>query len=322
MEFRLLARENDSSPFGACKPDSFASNVIGLTRRIPDRWLYRRLAFALRRLVTFRLAGRPLDVESMGARFRLYPFNNVCEKRILFTPQYFDAVERAALAAFADALAGEGREVTFVDVGANIGGYSLFLAAHTAGRARLLAIEPQPVVFERLCFNISANPGCGVKALSVAVADRDGPLTLFLAPRNKGESSIKMVGFAPGEGSSVTVPAETLERILDSEGIDRVDAMKIDVEGAEDLVLVPFFQSTAPARWPAQLILANTPHLWHSDLHALLTGHGYRLCGQSRRKRLYQRLGPDEAAAPARAAEEVAPVARLGLAVARSSLTP
>ncbi|NJL50831.1 MAG: FkbM family methyltransferase [Blastochloris sp.] len=298
VEFGLPARENDSGPYGACKPGRFASQIIALTRRIPDRWLWRRLAFALRRLVTLKLAGRPLDVVSIGAKFRLYPFNNVCEKRILFTPQYFDPSERAALGAFVDRLADQGRNVTFIDVGANIGGYSLFVAARTRGRGRVLAIEPQPGVFERLCFNISANPGLGVKALSIAAADRDGPLTLFLAPRNKGESSIKMVSFAPEEGSSVTVPAATLTRILDSEGIDRVDAMKVDVEGAEDLVLMPFFQSALPLRWPALLILANTPQLWHSDLHAQLTDRGYRLVSRSRLKRLYERVA-EESAAPA-----------------------
>jgi FkbM family methyltransferase len=310
VEFGLPARENDSSPYGACKPDRFASNIIALTRRIPDRWLWRRLAFALRRLVTLRLAGRPLDVESIGARFRLYPFNNVCEKRILFTPQYFDPAERAALGAFVDRLAREGRDVTFVDIGANIGGYSLFVAGRMQGRGRVLAIEPQPGVFERLCFNISANSGCGVKALSIAVADREGPLTLFLAPRNKGESSIKVVGFEVDESSSVTVPAATLDRILDSEGIDRVDAMKIDVEGAEDLVLLPFFQAAPAARRPALLILANTPQLWHSDLDALLAGHGYRLVSRSRLKRLYQR---EEAAAEG-AQADLLPVARSGSA--------
>ncbi|NJO54753.1 MAG: FkbM family methyltransferase [Bacteroidales bacterium] len=296
----LPERENDSSPYGSCRPDSVASRIIRLTRRMPDRWLLRRVAFALRRLVTMRLAGRPLDVESMGACFRLYPFNNVCEKRILFTPQYFDPAERAALGAFVDRRVGGGLDVTFVDIGANIGGYSLFVAARTKGRGRLLAIEPQPVVFDRLCFNIGANPGCGVKALSIAAADREGPLTLFLAPRNKGESSVKMLGFEAGEGGSVTVPAAPLDRILDSEGIETVDAMKIDVEGAEDLVLLPFFRSAPPARWPALLILANRPDLWHSDLDALLREHGYVLRSRSRLKRLYER---EEAAVPDDAGE-------------------
>ena len=94
----MPARENSFRPFGTCHPDTFAARIIGITRSIPDRWLARRFAFALRRLVTARLRGRPLDVEALGARFRLYPFNNMCEKRILFTPQYFDPTERAALA--------------------------------------------------------------------------------------------------------------------------------------------------------------------------------------------------------------------------------
>ena len=283
----MPARENSFRPFGSCRPDPFAAWIIGVTRSIPDRWLARRFAFALRRLVTARLRGRPLDVESFGARFRLYPFNNMCEKRILFTPQYFDPAERSALATYLQGVLKQLSTVTFVDIGANIGGYSLFAAACVQGHGRILAIEPQPGIFGRLCFNIESNPGCGVKALSVAVADRDGPLTLFLAPRNKGESSVKLIGFEPGEGTSVTVPATTLVKILRGERLERVDAMKVDVEGAEDLVLLPFFRDAPRAWWPPFLILANTPALWHSDIHALLLAHGYRLLGESRLKRTY-----------------------------------
>ena len=159
------------------------------------------------------------------------------------------------------------------------------------------------MVFDRLCFNIESNPGCGVKALSVAVADRDGPLTLFLAPRNKGESSVKLVGFEPGQGASVIVPATTLVKILRTERVERVDAMKVDVEGAEDLVLVPFFRDAPRAWWPPFLILANTPGMWRSDIHALLAAHGYQLRSESRLKRIYE--NPALAAAdPAPACQE------------------
>ena len=53
---------------------------------------------------------------------RLYPQRNVAEKRLAFTPQYFDAPERALLA---ERLKGE---FVFLDVGASVGGYALFAA--------------------------------------------------------------------------------------------------------------------------------------------------------------------------------------------------
>ena len=49
----------------------------------------------MRGLAMRGLRGRPVDVVSLGARMRLYPHNNNAEKRLLFTPQYFDPRERA-----------------------------------------------------------------------------------------------------------------------------------------------------------------------------------------------------------------------------------
>ena len=118
---------NDPRPFGAYAPTGFAKWVLGRTRAFSSGWAPRRVAFMLRRLAVQALKGQPVDVVSLGARMRLYPYNNVCEKRILFTPQFFDPEELALL---------ESRIVpgfTFVDVGANVGGYSLFVAARAGG---------------------------------------------------------------------------------------------------------------------------------------------------------------------------------------------
>ncbi|MBX9739297.1 MAG: FkbM family methyltransferase, partial [Beijerinckiaceae bacterium] len=84
---------NDLTPFGRHAPGALLSRVLGWTRAASQTWLGHRLAFLLRGLSVKALAGKPVDVESMGAKMRLYPFNNVCEKRILFTPQYFDEAE-------------------------------------------------------------------------------------------------------------------------------------------------------------------------------------------------------------------------------------
>ena len=121
------------------------------------------------------------------------------------------------------------------------GVYSLFVAGLAGRKARILAVEPQPEIYRRLAFNVAANDLGTIRTLQCAVADRDGTLDLFIDRGNRGQSSIAMV-----TGEKVSVPCRTLESVLIEAGFDRVDALKIDIEGAEDTVLVPFF-ATAPS---------------------------------------------------------------------------
>src|ERR671926_437283 len=212
----------DPRPFGAHAPQGFARWAIERTRSLPNRWPARRLAFMLRRLAINTLAGAPVDTEALGARMRLYPYNNICEKKVLFTPQFFDSEELEVLGTRVH----EG--FTFVDVGANVGAYSLFVAAKAGPTARILAIEPQPDVFDRLAYNIRQNPFGTVKAVACAVADKPGELTLFLDPKNKGESSVKIV--ASSDAGAIRVPAMTLLDLFRQEEFAHVDAVKLDVE--------------------------------------------------------------------------------------------
>src|SRR5918998_1212233 len=211
-------------------------------RGLPDRWATRRIAHVLRRLVIRRLGGAPVDVEAFGTRMRLYPDNNLCEKKVLFTPQFFDPEEFAFLRSRMR------EDLTFIDIGASVGPYSLFVASLAGPKARILSIEPQPDVFDRLTYNIRQNPFGTIKAVACAVADKAGELTLFLDPRNKGESSVKIVG--PTQSGTVRVPSVTLLDLLREDGFSRVDAMKLDVEGAEDLILDPFFRDAPPSLHP------------------------------------------------------------------------
>jgi FkbM family methyltransferase len=272
---------NDPRPFGTYAPSGFTRWAIERTRTLSGGWAARRLAFLLRRLAVKSLKGRPLDVETLGARMRLYPYNNVCEKRILFTPQFFDPQELALL----ERRIKDG--FTFVDVGANVGGYALFVAARAGRTARILALEPQPEIFDRLTYNIRQNPFGTVKAIACAVADKAGELTLFLDPRNKGESSVKIVGSS--QSNAVRVPAETLLDLLRREGFTHVDAVKIDVEGAEDLILDPFFRDAPASLYPSLFIIEDGRGQWQIDLPKLLEGHGYRLILQTRLNLVYER---------------------------------
>ena len=134
-------------------------------------------------------------------------------------------------------------------MGANVGWYALFVAQEAGPpRARILAVEPQPDIFDRLTYNIRQNPFGTIKAVACAVADKTGELTLFLDPRNKGESSVKIVGSS--QTDAIRVPAVTLLDLLSREGFTDVDAIKLDVEGAEDLILDPFFRDAPASLYP------------------------------------------------------------------------
>jgi FkbM family methyltransferase len=271
----------EAKPFGAFAPRGVLSRIISWTRAAPDSFLGRKTAYALRRLGLRSLAGAPVDIESLGAKMRLYPDGNVCEKRVLFTPQYFDQRER-------DLLAGRIREgFRFIDIGANIGAYSLFVAAKAGPGARILAVEPQPDVFARLAFNIAQNPFGTVKAIACALADKPGELTLFLDPANKGESSVRIL--RSSTGATVKVPATTLLALLQSEGYERLDAVKLDVEGAEDLILEPFLRDAPEALWPSFIIIEDSRERWQMDLVGLLTQRGYRMLAQTRLNLVFER---------------------------------
>jgi FkbM family methyltransferase len=274
---------NDSRPFGDFAPSGLTRWVIDRTRGLPEGWAGRRLALMLRHLAMKMLKGPPLDLETFGVRMRLYPHKNVCERRLLFTPQYFDADELKILASrIRDGF-------TFIDVGSNVGWYALFLAqeAGPAVSTRILAVEPQPEIFDRLIYNIRQNPSCTIKAVDCAVADKTGELTLFLDPLNRGEASLKIVNSS--QTDAIRVPAVTLLDLLSREGLTHVDAIKLDVEGAEDLVLGPFFRDAPASLYPSVFIVANVPERWQVDVVGLLASKGYRQILETKMNLVFER---------------------------------
>ncbi len=272
---------NDSRPFGTFAPSGLTRWVIDRTRGLPGGWAGRRIAMILRRLVMKSLKGQPLDLETFGVRMRLSPYKNVCERRILFTPQYFDIEELKILSGHVK----EG--FTFIDVGSNVGWYALLMAKKASASSRVLAVEPQPEIFDRLIYNIRQNPFGTIKAVDCAVADKTGELTLFLDPLNKGEASLKIVNSS--QTDTIRVPAVTLLDLMTREGFASVDAIKLDVEGAEDLVLEPFFRDAPQSLYPSLFIIPDVADRWQIDVLKLLESKGYRQILQTRMNLVFER---------------------------------
>jgi len=154
----------------------------------------------------------------------------------------------------------------------------------------LIAIEPQPGILDRLRFNLAANPDVKVDVLPIAVADREGAVELILDMSDSGGTHIDKPSTARGARAvSVTVPCKTLVAILTDAGLRQVDALKIDVEGAEDLVLVPFLRDAPRHLLPELVLIEDTRGLWQTDVFALLEQHGYTASARSRQNVVYRR---------------------------------
>ncbi|GJE28633.1 FkbM family methyltransferase [Methylobacterium organophilum] len=273
----------DLQPYGTYAPTGLVARIAAHTQTLsPQSWRGRRTAMLLRRIAISMLRGKPLDVERYGARMRLHPYNNNCEKKVLFTPQFFDPEERALLKARLP------ENAVFLDIGANIGAYALFVAAFAGRKARILAVEPQPDVFDKLIYNIGQNPFGTIKAVACAIADKAGELTLFIDPRNRGESSVKIVG--TNQGAEIRVPAMTLLGLCQSEDITHIDAIKLDVEGAEDLILEPFLREAPGSLHPNLIVVENGTDQWQLDLPKLLESYGYRRIAQTRLNLVFERV--------------------------------
>lgn len=267
----------DPSPWGAHSPNAYQRAVLALTRAMPANWLGQRLAILFRRFVMRRIGEGCIDTMLWGMRLRLYPRRNGCEKNALFTPQMFDTMERRVLAEAVQRRAGA---FIFVDIGANVGLYSLYLS--TCGDVRTLAVEPQPGILERLHFHLAANPAAKVDVRPIALSDREGEVTLVLNESDSGGTRIDKHDGRQDPGERISVPCRPLIAVLAEAGIGTIDALKIDVEGAEDIVLTPFLRDAPQALLPRLILIEDTRGFWGLDLFALLGRRGYTQQERSR----------------------------------------
>lgn len=118
---------------------------------------------------------------------------------------------------------------TVVDVGANIGLYTLLFARAVGDQGRVYAFEPEPDNLRLLAHNLRTN-GCGnVTIVPKAVAARAGTATLFLSAENRGDHRL----FDPGDGRrSMPVPTVALDEWFAGYA-DPIALVKIDIQGAE-----------------------------------------------------------------------------------------
>ena len=166
---------------------------------------------------------------------------------------------------------------TFVDVGANVGYYTLLAAKLVGPVGRVIAFEPVPAQFELMRRGVEANGfRRGVHLEQKALSNKRGTLELYLSATNQGANSIVQT---PG-GSQISVPAMTLDEYFGAGS--RVDFIKMDIEGGEGFALEGM-QQTLRSNRAIELAVEFSPwkleHAGYSPkrLLDLLTDDGFVL---------------------------------------------
>ncbi len=124
--------------------------------------------------------------------------------------------------------------MTFLDIGANIGLYSLFAAAKVGPAGTVVSLEPSSREFKKLQSNVELNGFRQVQLLRVAASDHAGSAELRIA--NEEQAGLNTLGqFAHDTGlaGNETVRLERIDELGRRLELARVDVIKMDVEGAE-----------------------------------------------------------------------------------------
>ncbi|WP_157838265.1 FkbM family methyltransferase [Mycolicibacterium aromaticivorans] len=149
----------------------------------------------------------------------------------------------------------------FIDVGANVGYYSLLAARSVGVNGNVVAVEASPVMFDQLRRNTGADRlGDRVRLVNKAAAAKSGKLTVFSGPRHNTGMSTTLS--TRGLDVEATIEALRLDQIFTCEEAASIRIVKIDVEGAEPDVLAGMSNLIGVLRSDAEIVVELSPQWW------------------------------------------------------------
>lgn len=170
----------------------------------------------------------------------------------------------------------------FLDVGAHIGYFSIKAARKVGSTGHVVSFEPNPEVLKLLRDNVAANHASNVTVEPIACTDRDQALTLYSVPTNNtGASSLARDNAQPWSPDirGYQVRGRPIDAVVRELNLSRVDAIKVDVEGAEVSVLRGAI-GTLKRFHPKLVVEVSAPQLatfntTPADLFSLIESAGY-----------------------------------------------
>lgn len=257
----------------------FGKREIGIVARLI--WTlatHKNIARSYRKIIRKKLASRfpgPFDIQIEGVQIRAYPLENYCDRTAVGRGHLPEIPERALI----KPLLKPG--MIFVDVGANIGTYSLFVAKNCGDKARILSFEPHPRTYAKLSFNSKTNGFSSIEAINLGVGPEKSRMRLY----SNGGTNIGTATIVPDPSSAkvfVDIKIVPLADALKSRLINHVDLLKIDIEGFEDRALLPLMTPENKSLWPkAVLIETVLKEHWQEDCVEHLKSLGYTIGGNT-----------------------------------------
>ena len=120
-----------------------------------------------------------------------------------------------------------------LDIGANVGFYSIKLSSLVGNSGKIISFEPDPHSFSTLKRNCELNKLKNVEIYNIAISEKEGILKLFSSEKHSGVTSLFN---SNGQSNYFEVTTDSLDNILKNR-FPKIDFIKIDTEGAELSIL-------------------------------------------------------------------------------------
>lgn len=253
-----MAYELKDKPFGYYSLKGYRKQFLTIAQGLSTSYMSQRLGFTLRKLVLLNTL-KVIDGETFGIKARFYPLDNLADRLFLFLPKIFETEEFIFLKKHL------APDSIFIDVGANSGFYSLIASQIITDQGKIIAFEPNPIMIDRFRLNISLNQKEDIiEVMPIGLADRETEFELAMDFKNLGGSTI----IATNRKHKIKIKCIPLLHALQPK-VSRIDFLKIDIEGADVMVMKAFFDSAPKSLFPRFIIIETDDGL---DMESL----GYR----------------------------------------------
>lgn len=249
------------------------NEFLELARRIARPFMgkgYGRLPVIRSLVEWYRKLYRPESVEVEGRKIYLNPADDKLSPYLAMNG-YFEKMETALIRQHVK----PGMRV--LDVGANIGYFTVLCSALVGERGCVVAIEPDDTNFSFLERSVAELPEKNTRVVKAAAWQESGKLDLYISTENPGDHQS-----FPGDTTRnhYTVDSVAIDDLVEAES--GFDLVKMDIQGSEGHALQGMqktFRQNPPGTlilefWPSGLAQAGTPP---EDVYAVLKGMGYRI---------------------------------------------